>query len=81
MQQVWSIPALTLALALALAITLTLSQPQPQPHPESGDQVWSIPARFADEKDALRVAHKRLRELCETLPKEAVVDASKPEVN
>ena len=44
-------------------------------------QVWSIPARFTDDKDALRVAHKRLRELCETLPKEAVVDASKPEVN
>ena len=92
--------------------------------------MWSIPARFTDDKDELRIAHKRLRELCEvppskgalqpsprtpipavatsphpdphshhnpdpnsrrhphrdprphqTLPKEAVVDASKPEVN
>jgi hypothetical protein len=43
-------------------------------------QVWTIPARFTDDKDDMRIAHKRLRELCEMLPKEAVVDASKPDV-
>ena len=43
-------------------------------------QVWTIPARFSDDKDEMRIAHKRLRELCEMLPKEAVVDASKPAV-
>ena len=66
MQQVWTIPALTLTRALTLALTLALIRPLawPSRHPHP-NQVWTIPARFTDDKDEMRLAHKRLRELCE----------------
>ena len=63
MQQVWTIPTLTLTLIRTLDLALTLSS-SPSPNP---DQVWTIPARFTDDKDDMRMAHKRLRELCEVL--------------
>tara|TARA_B100000780_G_C20673118_1_gene267857 strand:- start:125 stop:250 length:126 start_codon:yes stop_codon:yes gene_type:complete len=41
--------------------------------------VWTIPARFTDDKDDMRIAHKRLRELCEVLLlKEAVQPSPSP---
>ena len=77
MQQVWTIPAPTLSLTRTRTRTRNRNRtrtrnpnpspnPNPRPNPSpTPDQVWTIPARFSDDKDEMRIAHKRLRELCE----------------